>query len=235
MFQKIIENIKYFISQLEEDELTTLGTVFGLIILGFIIYGAWQVRLGTFDRDNYLVVNIDQQEEDQLEIPTEPEEEISDDDEEEIVEPPEPSKIETPAGYQILNITNQINEKNEATLFGVLKPAIFSVEYQGITNAIFENQNNLSLEDWIDYQVSQSVAGPESIEEKKDSLDILMERRRNTPLGQGIEIVRMNGYQSSELLVSFNNYIVSFYYKVESAQQVSARERSREQFFENIQ
>ncbi len=231
MFQKIIKSIKKIVGQLESDELAMLGSSLGLILLGFVIYGAWQVRLSGFNSDNYMVVNTGFEEEAVEEIEKKEEEEEKKEEKEEIIEKLE---IETPAGYKIVNITDEIIQKSNSELFGIYKPSLFTIEYQGVTNAIFENERNLSLDNWIEEEIIKASPRGQTLKEKKELLDILIEREKSTSLGRAIEVVRMNNFQSAELFISFNGYILSFYYEVENAQQVFTRERSRDRLLQNI-
>ncbi len=218
MFQKIIKSIKTIATNLDEEEKFMLGSSVGLVFLGFLIYLMWQTRL-----------EEPQQEEIEQEEVEEPEEE------EDIITEDNNSFENSTHGYEIEEIGDRIQEVDQVRVFGLREPSRFIINYDGVIHAVFENEDNLSVREWVELKVDEKGPRGESFKEQKSFLDIVLNREVSTPLGEGIEIVRMNGFQSGELFVSWNGYIMAFLYQVESAREVSSMESKREKLMENIQ
>ncbi len=207
-------------SELSQEELTLIFTSIGLVFLGFLIYGLWQTRLiGPYEPQPEIV------EEDPLpdELEPEPEDE------------PEPETFDNELhGYRIINIAENIERIQEAQLFGLRERTEFAINYEGIIHAVFENPDELSLSDWIEKKIEEKGPRDETPDMQRAFLNIVLERRRETPLGDGIEVVRMNGYSSGELFIPWDNYILSFYYETENSREISSLERRRDHLVENI-
>ena len=218
MFQKIIKSIKEIATNLDEEEKFMLGSSVGLVFLGFLIYSLWQTRF----------------EEPQEDPIAEVEENIEDEEEEVEIEEEDNSYENTTHGYEIVDIGNEITEIDQVRVFGLREPSRFIVDYKDIVHAVFENENNLSVEEWVEEKIEEKGPRDESFEEQKSFLDIVLKREVSTPLGNGIEVVRMNGTQSGELFVSRDGYIMTFIYQVESAREVSSMESKRDKLIESI-
>lgn len=221
MFQKIIKKIKEFIKTLDDEELFMIGSAIGFLVLGFLIYAGWQARLTTpEDSPDEEVVAEDEDDDDE-------------NGQEVVIEEDQNYENEI-HGYEIVEIGDQINEKDRAEIFGLREGSDFIIEYQGVTHAVFENYEGLSLDEWLEEKIEEKGPRGESFEDQKSFLNIVFNREVNTPLGQGREIVRMNGFQSGELFIPYGNYILSFYYNADSGRQVPSLESSRNELMENI-
>ncbi len=219
MFNKIIKNIKAVLNSLEEEEKAMLGTAFGFLLLGFLIYAIWQTRLPTGPDPEEVVVE-NQTEEGMEEENQNPETDTY-------------IKNET-HGYRINNLADEIIKKNEAQIFGLRESSDFIIEYKGVTHAVFNNSDNLPIRDWVEKKIDEKGPRGESLDNQKSFLDIFLKRETSTPLGEGIEVVRMNGFQAGELFIPWNDYVMSFHYEVDSAREVSRMESRRDKFIESI-
>ena len=218
MFQKIIKSIKRIAQNLDTDEKMMLGSSIGLVFLGFLIYVMWQSRFE------------DPEPEPEEEVVEQIEDEDNDDDDL-VVDNDYENELH---GYEIIDIGNEIEELDQARIFGLREPSDFIVKYQGITHAVFENEEDLPIDKWVENKIDEKGPRGESLEDQKSFLDIFLKRETSTPLGEGIEVVRMNGFQAGELFIPWNDYVMSFHYEVDSAREVSRMESRRDKFIESI-
>ncbi len=213
MFRKFIKKIRALIKSLDPEELVTLGTSLGFLLLGFLIYVTWQSRLPTEE--------------------TPDEEDIRQEEIEE--ESTQEADFENQLhGYKIVNIVEEIEEKERAELFGIRKGSDFTIHYKGVNHAVFYNENELSLSEWINEKINEQGPRETSLEIQKEFLNIVIIREKETPLGVGKEVIRINGYHSSDLFVIKNNNVLSFYYEANNANEVSLLEEKRRILLENI-
>lgn len=226
MFQKIIKRIKPLIKKIKEftksldsEEKFMLGTSVGLVFLGFLIYLTWQTRLIDPNPENEVEENQE------TEINNE-ENHLNNEETDQVYK----NEIH---GYEI-DLNGEIEEISRVNIFGVRKNSDFIINYKGVVHAVFENSENLSIREWVDYKIDQKGPRGESLEDQKSFLNIMFVREKSTPLGEGVEVVRMNDFQSGELFISRDDYIMAFIYEVESAREVSSMESRREELIENI-
>lgn len=220
MFNKIIKNIKAVLNSLEEEEKAMLGTAFGFLLLGFLIYAIWQTRLPTGPDPEEVVVE-NQTEEGMEEENQNPETDTY-------------IKNET-HGYRINNLADEIIKKNEAQIFGLRESSDFIIEYKGVTHAVFNNSDNLPIRDWVEKKIDEKGPRGESLDNQKKFLDIMLEREIQTPIGPGREIVRMNDYQSGELFIPWDGYVLAFYYQAGDGRSVSRMESYRRELIEAVE
>ncbi len=239
MFDKFLKNLKKFaryflqisktiVNDLDQEEKRLLLTAIGFLVMGFLIYTTWRVRL--------ITPETEPQAEETTQIPQQPDPIADAGDEEEEEEEEEEVVVENRRhDYRIVEIADLITEKDEALLFGESHHSDFVVEYREITHAVFENPNNLSLREWIDEKIGEMTEEDLTTEEQRRSLDIFTIREVDTALGVGLDVIRMNGYQSGELFLEYGDYILSFRYHSDGSTGVSNLERRREHFIRNIE
>lgn len=220
MFRKIIKSCQKFLKEISPEEWTLLLTSVGLVFLGVVIYVLWQFRLA-----------------EPPEFETEPEQEetINENSKSKETESESAIVLENDLhGYKITNIAEKVKKIDKVYLFELLQKTNFAVEYKGITHTVFENPQNLSLENWIENKIKESGLENQTFEEKKIFLNIILEREKDTTLGKGIEIIRMNGYNAGDLFIPWQNYILSFSYKTKNPDDIPALEKARNDLIKNI-
>ena len=221
MFRKIIKKIKNLLSKLDQEEKNMLASVFGILFLSFLIYFMWQVRLPAQEDPAVEEGDVEEQIDDGLEQVEEEAENNND-------------LINQVHDYKIEDAADEIEELDRVEIFGVRSFSDFIINYKGVTHAVFQNEDNLSIDQWVEEKIIEKSPGGESLIEQKRLLDIVLERETESPIGSGVEIVRMNGYQSGELFIPWNNYILYFSYKTEGGRSTSGLENARRELMEKI-
>lgn len=216
MFRKFINSLK----NLSQEELFTLGSSIGIVFLGFLIYVTWQYRLP----------NNQEPEQNEEQIV----EENSNKEDEEETEPVN-NDLETSYDYIIKDLKKEIKEKEERTIFGIGEPSDFSIDYKGVSHSVFKNEEDLSIEEWVKRKIEEKGPTEETFEEQKEFLDILIIREKDTKLGSAREVVRVNGNQAEELYISWNDYVLGFYYQSETSDGLSAKKEARSKLIEKIE
>jgi len=184
-----------------------LGSSVGIVVLGFLIYAVWQMRLPS-------------------EEPPEDPEQI-----EEIEETEKHPSINEVHGYEIAEL--KVEKPDEARLFGIEEPSDFIIKYEDVYHAVFKNEDSLPIDEWIEKKIEEKGAGA-TLEDKKESLNIIFQREVDTSLGKGKEVIIMNDSQAGELLIPRDDYIMSFYYEAENPRDVSLMESKRNVLIESI-
>ena len=221
MFRKIIKKIKNLLSKLDQEEKNMLASVFGILFLSFLIYFMWQVRLPAQEDPAVEEGDVEEQIDDGLEQVEEEAENNND-------------LINQVHDYKIEDAADEIEELDRVEIFGVRSFSDFIINYKGVTHAVFQNEDNLSIDQWVEEKIIEKSPGGESLIEQKRLLDIVLERETESPIGSGIEVVRMNGYQSGELFVPWSDYILYFSYKTEGGRSTSGLENRRRELMEKI-
>jgi hypothetical protein len=212
MFQKFINSFKKFTQDLESEELFTLGSSVGIVFLGFLIYVLWQTRLP--------------------EEPTEDETEIA----EQIQERNENNDLKNNIhDYTIKDLKEDAMRKEKGIIFSLEESSQFALEYKGVTHAVFNNEENLSIEKWINKKIEEKAPTDATLNKQKEFLDIVIIRDRETPLGMGKEVVIINERQSEELFIPYNDYILSFYYQGEDSEELFNKKAAREKLLNKIE
>ena len=198
-----------------------LASVFGILFLSFLIYFMWQVRLPA--QEDHVVDEDDVEEQINDEV-EQMEEEVENNND----------LVNQVHDYKIEDAADEIEELDRVEIFGVRDFSDFIINYKGVTHAVFQNEDNLSIDQWVEEKIIEKSPGGESLSEQKRILDIVLERETESPIGSGVEIVRMNGYQSGELFIPWNNYILYFSYKTEGGRSTSGLENRRRELMEKI-
>ncbi len=234
MFQKIIKKIgkigtaifrvvkkiyllaKPAIKNMDEEEKIILGTSIGVLFLGFLIYTTWQMRLP--DEESGPTTNE--------QVEEEIDEEESEDEEESFV-----NEIH---GYEIIGLSDDVDEPEEVTLFGFRKNSDFSFEYKNVVHSVFDNPEHLNAEEWVISQINNFGPSDYPLEEQKTFLGINSFREKETPIGAAVEIITANEKESSELIVDKEEYVLSFRFDYETSRELREREEIRDELVENL-
>lgn len=218
MFRKFINSLK----NLSQEELLTLVTPIGILFLSFLIYVTWQYRLPKSqkpepDQNKEEIVEKNNNEKNQEEIK------------------PANNDLETTYGYVIKDLKEEINLKEERIIFGLGEPSDFAIEYKGVTHGVFKNEENLPIDEWIKKKIAEKGPTQATFEKQKKFLDILIIRKKDSKLGPAREVIRVNETQSEELYISWNGYVLGFYYESKSPDSLSAKKQARNKLIEKIE
>lgn len=217
MFQKFINSLKKIVKDLSSEEIFTLSSSIGLVFIGFLIYGIWQTRLPEESTEE---VEINENE-DENQNQEEEEEEKN-------------NLVNEIHNYTIKDLKNEITKREKGIIFNLEENSEFAIEYKGVTHAVFPNDDDLSIEDWLHQKINEKGPTDATLEEQKDFLDIVIIRDTETPIGSGKEVVRINGTQSEELFVPRDDYVLSFYYQGENSEEILNKKTAREKLINKI-
>lgn len=212
MFQKIINSLK----SLNREELSTLGSSVGIVFLGFLIYMTWQYRLPDDSQPEPKEIQEESVKKEKNNI------EVDD------------LQNQT-HGYIIKDLKKEITLKEEGKILGLKEDSEFAIEYKDITHAVFNNKENLSIDDWVERKIKEKGLSDASFEEQKEFLDILIIRKKETKLGPAREIIRINGTQVEEFYISWDKYVLGFYYESENSDDLLAKKQARNELIEKIE
>ena len=191
----IFEKIVVFFSNLDNEERSMLFGSVGILFISFLIISIWKIGLPA------------------EEAPTPPEEEVI----EEIIEEPEVEEVTEfnmpRTDYKIIGFED-IETVHASFIFGQEDRALSTVKIGDIRHSVFENEDDLPLEDWIKEKLLKH-SEENNPDDARYDLQIIFDRKRETEKGEATELIRMNDFKTLEILLPLEGNVLSFYYKTE--------------------